>query len=294
MGDLLEETLDKQRYIENEGYIYRCKWECEFDKEIAENERIREIVNQTDIVTPLEPRDAFYGGRTEAFKLYTEASENTKINYYDVTSLYPFINKTGKAVIGHPQIITENFDKISTYEGLIKCVVLPPRKLHIPVLPLKINGKLLFTLCKTCAESKQQACCEHTSTERALVGTWVTDETKKALEMGYAILRIYEVWHFEKVEQYDQKLKQGGLFTGYVNKFLKLKQEADGWPDWCCTEENKLAYIRQYHEREGILLEYTNIQKNKGLRALAKLMLNRYIRYFYLINKIIFCCKVKT
>ena len=28
-----------------------------------------------EIVPPLEPRDAFYGGRTEAFKLYKEASD---------------------------------------------------------------------------------------------------------------------------------------------------------------------------------------------------------------------------
>lgn len=34
MDDLHQQTLDKKRYIENEGYIYKCKWDCEFDKEI--------------------------------------------------------------------------------------------------------------------------------------------------------------------------------------------------------------------------------------------------------------------
>jgi hypothetical protein len=59
-----------------------------------------------------------------------------------------------------------------------------------------------------------------------LTGTWVTDELKKALEKGYVVQRIYEVWHFNEKEQYDPKTKTGGLFTDYVNTFLKMKQEA--------------------------------------------------------------------
>jgi hypothetical protein len=198
-----------------------------------------------------------------------------QIKYYDVCSLYPFINKTGKAVIGHPTIVTENFEDLATYEGLIKCKILPPKKLHMPVLPAKINGKLLFALCKTCAETKQQAVCEHNNIERAFIGTWVTDEVKKAVELGYRVLHMYEVWHFDTVEQYDAKSKTGGIFTSYVNTFLKMKQEASGWPSWCHTEDDKHRYISLYYEKEGVQLEYGNIKKNPGLRALAKLMLNR-------------------
>jgi hypothetical protein len=44
------------------------------------------------------------------------------------------------------------------------------------------------------------------------VGTWVTDELKKALEKGYVVQRIYEVWHFDETEQYDPKTKIGGLY----------------------------------------------------------------------------------
>ncbi|VDI57155.1 Hypothetical predicted protein [Mytilus galloprovincialis] len=132
--------------------------------------------NSVNYVTPLEPRNAFSGGRTEAFKLYHEAKDGEQIKYYDVTSLYPFINKTGKVVLGHPTIITENFDDISKYEGLIKCCVQPPRGLHIPVLPAKINNKLMFSLCRTCTELQQTTTCLHTKTEIALTGTWVTDE----------------------------------------------------------------------------------------------------------------------
>ena len=139
-----------------------------------------------------------------------------------------------------------------------------------------MNGKLLFALCKTCAETKQQETCNHTDEERSFIGTWVSDELKKALEKGYEIIEMYEVWHFEKTSQYDPDTKTGGLFTEYVNTFLKMKQEASGWPEWCDNDDNKHKYINDYYEREGIQLDYDNIRKNPGLRSLAKLMLNSF------------------
>ena len=39
--------------------------------------------------------------------------------------------------------------------------------------------------------------------------------------MGYQILQIDEVWHFQEVAQYDPITKSGGMFTDYINKFLK-------------------------------------------------------------------------
>ncbi len=66
--------------------------------------------------------------------LFSRKKTDTEcIKYYDVTSLYPFINKTGKVPLGHPEIITENFSNIDAYEGIIKCKVIPPKGLFIPV-----------------------------------------------------------------------------------------------------------------------------------------------------------------
>lgn len=116
----------------------------------------------------------------------------------------------------------------------------------------------------------------HTDEERSFIGTWVTDEVKKAVQMGYKISHIYEVWHFDQVSQYDPKSKTGGLFTEYINTFLKIKQEASGWPEWCKTEADKHTYIDLYYQKEGIRLANDKIKKNPGLRALAKLMLNSF------------------
>ena len=276
MGELYQETLDKQRFLESKGYRYVYMWEKDYDKELNSNEEMREYISSLETVPPIAPRDAFFGGRTEAFNLYAQADGETKIKYFDVTSLYPFINKTGKIPLGHPEIITEHFSSIDNYEGLIKCKVLPPRNLFIPVLPTRINGKLLFGLCNKCMEKQQAENCQHDQNERAVTGTWVTDEVKKALEKGYEIVKIYEVWHFKNISQYDPESKSGGIFTEYVNTFLKMKQEASGWPSSCNTEAERWQYINDYERKEGIRLEYEHIKQNPGMRAIGKLMLNSF------------------
>ena len=189
MNDLYERTIEKEKMLQKAGYQITI-WECQFDKEIKENKQISEFIENLDITSPLPPREAFYGGRTEGFKLYEEANDKQTIKYYDVTSLYPFTIKCQKYVCGQPTIITEGFQDISAYEGLIKCKVLPPKNLLLPVLPAKINKKLMFALCRSCAEVKQQSTCLHNIYERAFIGTLVTDELKKAVEKGYILLAI--------------------------------------------------------------------------------------------------------
>ena len=113
--------------------------------------------------------------------------------------------------------------------------------------------------------------------ERSFVGTWVTDEFKKAVQVGYYVIKIYEVWHFNEISRYNPDTMTGGLFTEYVNTFLKIKQDANGWPNWCKTEDDKRSYIDLYDKKEGVRLDYHKIEKNPGLGALAKLMLNSFL-----------------
>ena len=180
--------------------------------------------------------------------------------------LYPWCNKSTEAVVGHPEIITENFGDISSYFGLIKCTVLPPRGLLHPVLPYPTQNKLMFPLCKTCADTLNKTPCTHSEQERSILGTWCHVELMKAIEKGYQILKIHEIWHFPN--HTDE------LFKEYVNTFLKIKQEASGYPKDCVTEEQKQTYIDEYYEHEGIRLDPEKIEYNPGLRSLAKLMLN--------------------
>ena len=126
-------------------------------------------------------------------------------------------NKYGEYPLWHPEIVTENFAPVEDYFGLVKCSVLPPRALYRPVLPYRTQGKLMFPLCRTCADTLQQAPCQHGDRVRTLHGNWVSLELEKALEKGYQLLHIEEVWHFPQ--------HKDRLFKGYIDTFLKIKQE---------------------------------------------------------------------
>ncbi|XP_076095338.1 uncharacterized protein LOC143066225 [Mytilus galloprovincialis] len=164
MSDLYQRTLDKRSFLEKNGCKYICIWECEFDKEVGSDTDLNKYVKSHTLHYPLEPREAFYGGRTEAFTMYTEES----IHYYNVTK-----NKTGKIPLGHPLMITENLKSIDKYEGLVKCKIIPPRNLYLPVLPARLRGKLMFGLCLTCmGDCLTENCC-HDVDSMALTGTWL-------------------------------------------------------------------------------------------------------------------------
>jgi hypothetical protein len=66
--------------------------------------------------------------------------------------------------------------------------------------------------------------------QRMLEGTWVTEEVKLAIRHGYIVEKINSVWHCDQTD--DPETKSVGLFTGYVNMFLKIKQEASGFQNW--------------------------------------------------------------
>ena len=72
--------------------------------------------------------------------------------------------------------------------------MLPPRNLYHSILPQRIKvdsyEKLIFTLCKTCAETRNQNECKHTDDKRSFMDNWTTDEVNKASEKGYKALSI--------------------------------------------------------------------------------------------------------
>ena len=276
MDQLYDRHLAKVRYLEEEGYEVIVLWEHEYDN-LRKCENFREIVDEYfPHGEPIDPRHALYGGRTNATKLLHEVEEEgEEIKYIDVCSLYPYVCKYAKFPLGHPTILTQehiDVENIHQYEGLIKCKVLPPTTLYHPILPFKCNNKLMFPLCRTCTEESQQSLCFHSDEERALIGTWVTVELFAALERGYEILEVYEIWHFPETTQYNKATGEKGLFSEYVDAFLKIKQEASGYPDWCKTEQDKTKFVSDYFEAEGIQLE--DVEANPGRRAFSKIILN--------------------
>ena len=65
----------------------------------------------------------------------------------------------------------------------------------------------MFPLCGTCAENIQEILCEHS--EERMSGNWCSTEIEKALDIGYRVIRMVEVWHLPS--------KSSHLFTGYTS-----------------------------------------------------------------------------
>ena len=276
--EMYEATRAKENIIRTSGYTLKVLWECQWDWLVKEDVDLQAFLSNLELVKPLEPRDAFFGGRTNAASLYhkTDTEVGEEIKYVDVTSLYPWVNANGEYPVGHPDIITNPVDQdIHSYFGVALVDVLPPYFLYHPVLPHRQGSKLTFPLCRTCVQEEmpkplleKSSACTHSDEERILRGTWCTPELVKAVELGYNICKIHEVWHFPN--------RQRGLFADYVKKWLKIKQESAGYPSWAQTEEQKQTYRSNYTAHEGINLDPTLIRKNPGRKATAKLMLNSF------------------
>lgn len=88
-------TQEKFQFLRDKGYNVVEMWECQWCKMKEQNNDVKHFVIGLDLVTSLNPCDAFFGGRTNAIKLFHLSSNNKdeQILYYDFTSLYPYVNK---------------------------------------------------------------------------------------------------------------------------------------------------------------------------------------------------------
>ena len=301
LGQRYRETLVKEQRLKEMGYVVLTKWSCEFKADLVRNPYLQSFLDEINIVAPLNIRDSYFGGRTNALTLYKKFENGEKGSYFDFCSLYPDVLKYKKYPIGHPQKIIQGFKPIQyvhcddpnnceyshcpgyhsqfPYFGIVKAKILPPQHILHPVLPVRCNGKLKFPLCYKCAELNMSDVCECNDEERSFIQTYCSNEVEVALNMGYKIIEIYEVLHWEHYDMYDISDQQGGLFTNYINTFLKIKQESSGLPD-DVNKENIEEYIEKYYKHEGISMTCNNIKKNPGLRGVSKLALNSFYGKF--------------
>ncbi|KAG8177809.1 hypothetical protein JTE90_021142 [Oedothorax gibbosus] len=184
LNDKIRENTEK---LQRQWFTVVEMWEHDFKAEKKNNADLKSFLSTLEICDRLNPRDAFFGGRTNAVKLYHEGPSK----YIDFTSLYPYCNKYSRYPVGHSEVLIPAVGEtdIEGYFGIVKCRVLPPKGLLHPVLPYRCKDKLMFPLCRTCSETLQQTPCNHTPEQRSLTGTWVSEELKVAVEKGYVILK---------------------------------------------------------------------------------------------------------
>ena len=105
-----------------------------------------------------------------------------------------------------------------------------------------------------------------------LSGIWCSPEIEKTLEMGYEIVKVYEIYEYESVDD---------IFSSCVMYFVKFKQECSGFPVCCYDIDGNLIdesvdkFISDYLEHEGVLLHKALMcETNFRLCSIVKLILN--------------------
>jgi len=159
-------------------------------------------------------REIFYGGRTDVFSGYADAEKiGMDIHYLDVCSLYPYVCSFSDLPIGRPTFLLHpNIEPTrlhpthpQRYEGYAKIKVVPCPQDYMGLLPEHDEeGRLVFSL-------------------HEKIGFWHTEEIYLALSRGYRIIQIYQVIHF------DASQRSTTCFRGYMEHFLRMKQESEGW-----------------------------------------------------------------
>jgi len=134
--------------------------------------------------------------------LHYAIREGQTIQDYDVMNLYPYVCKYATFPIGHTKFHVGDacHDKQAMLgmEGQIKCTGPPPKRQNHPVLPLLCNNKLLFCLCRMCAvKCNFSGESVHESTaQMSLTSTCALEEIRLAIQKGYQVLDIMEVYEY--------------------------------------------------------------------------------------------------
>jgi hypothetical protein len=172
-------------------------------------------------------RDAYYGGRVEAYRLGKLSLPNFT---YDINSLYPTAMR--RAAFPQPDCLTEKSDVtpqelvndlMASYEGFASCAVRHPDA-PLGYLPhVSEEGKLTFPVGN-------------------FAGSWCFPELRYFMSHGGDIQSVSRVIYAPRMSS---------PFVGYVDKYYRMKREADGFErDMAKLMLNALyGKFGEYHEQ---------------------------------------------
>ena len=76
VSEVYEATLKKTAILRDAGYTVIEMWGCDFARQKETDPELAKFLENFEFVPPLEPRDAFFGGRTGAATLYAKMAED--------------------------------------------------------------------------------------------------------------------------------------------------------------------------------------------------------------------------
>ena len=179
--------------------VYKTKFSKDYD---LCTKAPRKFFGETGELVESICRQGYYGGRVEVF-----APTLKNGHHYDVNSLFAHEQESNLFPVGfyklhvgkQAQITWNYFLKTHNGGGFVHCVVNVP-KMHIPPLPYKAFGKLLFPCGK-------------------LEGVWAFPELENSLKYGVEILEIKQIVFFQEMAD---------IFSNYVSTFKKIKMSSTG------------------------------------------------------------------
>ncbi|XP_022802010.1 uncharacterized protein LOC111339593 [Stylophora pistillata] len=82
------QTAQKTTKLRQLGYAVVDMWQCQWEQLKKIKPDLRDFVQSLSLTTPIHPREAFFGGRTETTTLYhrIDPTQREQIRYVDVTS----------------------------------------------------------------------------------------------------------------------------------------------------------------------------------------------------------------
>ncbi|KAK1793832.1 hypothetical protein P4O66_001558 [Electrophorus voltai] len=95
-------------------------WEHEWNDMKKNDEDVKRFLKTFDIPERLNPWYTLLTVHPNALQLYYTAQPGERIDYYDFTSLYPYMNKVEMYPIGQPVILYRDFGLLENNFGIIK------------------------------------------------------------------------------------------------------------------------------------------------------------------------------
>ena len=74
ISEIFEATRQKTQKLRQAGYTVSEKWEHDFEIEKKSNPTVMEFLKTFSLSEPLNPRDSFFGGRTNGVRLHRVAA----------------------------------------------------------------------------------------------------------------------------------------------------------------------------------------------------------------------------
>lgn len=96
MSDLYQKTMDKQRFIEQEGYKYISIWECDFSRQCKENIDMKAFIDLVDISAPWNPEMHFKVAEQKLLNYIWKLLRHRKSNIMMYDHYIPISIRRGK------------------------------------------------------------------------------------------------------------------------------------------------------------------------------------------------------